>query len=256
MNRVKAQQLGLSQRDVAGNLLISLSSSGQTAPNFWINPANGVQYNVTVMTPQYKMGSVEALDNTPITTGGPQQPQLFGNLATHTREVVPAVINHYNVAPVFDVYASADRRDLGGVASAVDKIIAEATPTLPRGTSIVMRGQVQSMRSSFKGLGLGILFAILLVYIILVVNFQELARPADHHHGAARRAWPHRLDALPHTHTTFTVPSLMRGDHGDGCGHRQLGAADHLLPTISARRAAPPPRPPWMPVSLGSAPSA
>ena len=208
VDRVRAQQIGLSQKDVAGDLLISLSSSGQTAPNFWINPANGVQYNITVMTPQYKMGTVDALDNTPITTPSQQQPQLFRNLSNEYRDVAPAVVNHYNVQPVFDVYASADRRDLGGVAREVDRAIARERPTLPRGTDVVVRGQVQSMRSSFTGLGLGILFAILLVYIILVVNFQSwldpliiiMALPG----ALAGIAW-----MLYVTHTTFSVPSLM-----------------------------------------------
>jgi CzcA family heavy metal efflux pump len=208
VNRTKAEQIGLTQRDVAGDLLISLSSSGQTAPNFWINPANGVQYNVSVMTPQYRMGTMEALNNTPITVPSQAQPQLFGNLATESREMVPAVVNHYNVAPVFDVYASADRRDLGGVASEIDKVIAKAQATLPRGTSIVVRGQVQSMRSSFTGLGLGILFAILLVYIILVVNFQSWLDPL-----IIIMALPGALAGIVWmlylTHTTFTVPSLM-----------------------------------------------
>src|SRR5206468_13120865 len=130
---------------------------------------NGVQYAVSVMTPQYKMGTVDAVQSTPITAPGIATPQLFGNLATSSRGTSPAVINHYNVAPVFDVYASADRRDLGGVAGNGDAIIAKMKKDLPRGTQVVMRGQVQSMRESFTGLGLGILFAILLVYIILVV---------------------------------------------------------------------------------------
>ncbi|MBI3791587.1 MAG: efflux RND transporter permease subunit, partial [Gemmatimonadetes bacterium] len=208
VDRVKAQQLGLSERDIASNLLISLSSSGQTSPNFWVNPANGVQYNVTVMTPQYKMSSVDALASTPITVAGQPTPQLFGNLATVSRGTAPAVVNHYNVAPVYDVYASADRHDLGAVARDVDAIIARAKPGLPRGTTVVMRGQVQSMRSSFTGLGLGILFAILLVYILLVVNFQSWLDPL-----IIIMALPGALAGIVWilyvTHTTFTVPSLM-----------------------------------------------
>jgi multidrug efflux pump subunit AcrB len=212
VDRVRAQQIGLSQRDVASDLLISLSSSGQVAPNFWVNPANGVQYNVNVMTPQYKMNTIDELQGTPISVPGegstPAPMQLFGNLSTQSRDIAPAVVNHYNVAPVFDVFASADRRDLGGVAREVDKVIADATKTLPRGTTIAMRGQVQSMRSSFTGLGLGILFAILLVYIILVVNFQSWLDPL-----IIIMALPGALAGivlmLYVTHTTFTVPSLM-----------------------------------------------
>jgi multidrug efflux pump subunit AcrB len=167
-----------------------------------------VQYNVSVMTPQYKMGTVDALESTPISVAGVAQPQLFGNLATHSRDVVPAVVNHYNVAPVFDVYASADRRDLGGVARDIDRIIARANDSLPRGTSLVMRGQVQSMRSSFKGLALGILFAILLVYIILVVNFQSWLDPLIIL-MALPGAGAGILWMLFATRTTLSVPSLM-----------------------------------------------
>jgi CzcA family heavy metal efflux pump len=208
VDRSKAEQLGLTQRDVASDVLISLSSSGQTAPNFWVDPRNGVQYAVNVMTPQYKMGTVDAVTSTPITAPGRGAPQLFGNLATSRRTMAPAVINHYNVAPVFDVYATSDRRDLGGVARGVDAIVNKMRAQLPRGSQIVVRGQVQSMRDSFTGLGLGILFAIVLVYIILVVNFQSwmdpliiiMALPG----ALAGIAW-----MLYITHTTFTVPSLM-----------------------------------------------
>jgi multidrug efflux pump subunit AcrB len=208
VDRTKAQQIGLTQRDVSSDLLVSLSSSGQTAPNFWLNPANGVQYAVSVMTPQYKMGTMEELQNTPVAVAGQQQPQLFGNLATSSRGVTPAVVNHYNVQPVFDVYVSTDRRDLGAVASAIDAIIARAKGSLPKGTQVVMRGQVESMRSSFTGLGLGIVFAILLVYLVLVINFQSWLDPL-----IIIMALPGALAGIIWmlfvTHTTFTVPSLM-----------------------------------------------
>jgi multidrug efflux pump subunit AcrB len=208
VNRLKAQQMGLTQRDIASDLLISLSSSGQTAPNFWVDPRNGVQYTVSVMTPQYKMGSIDALQNTPIIAPGQSTPQLFGNLTTSSRGTSAAVVNHYNVQPVFDVYVSADRRDLGGVARDVDAIVAKTQSSLPRGSQIVVRGQVQSMRDSFTGLGLGILFAIMLVYIILVVNFQSWLDPL-----IIIMALPGALAGIVWmlyvTHTTFTVPSLM-----------------------------------------------
>jgi len=207
VDRVKAQQLGVTQREVASDLLVSLSSSGQTAPNFWVNPQNGVQYNVSVMTPQYKMETMSALEATPVTVGG-GAPQLFGNLATQRRDVAPAVVNHYNVQPVFDVFASADRRDLGGVAREIDAIIQRAERTLPKGSSIVVRGQVESMRTSFTGLGLGILFAIVLVYIVLVVNFQSWLDPL-----IIVFALPGALAGIVWmlylTHTTLTVPALM-----------------------------------------------
>ncbi len=208
VNRMKTQSLGLTERDVSSDLLISLSSSGQTAPNFWTDPVNGVQYNVSVMTPQYKMATMEQLQSTPIGGGGEAPLQTFGNLSGVSRGVAPAVVNHYNIQPVFDVYASADRRDLGGVAHAIDQVIAREHGNLPKGTEVVMRGQVQSMRSSFTGLGLGIVFAILLVYIILVVNFQSWLDPL-----IIIMALPGALAGIIWmlfvTHTTFTVPSLM-----------------------------------------------
>ena len=208
IDRAKAQQMGLTQRDVSSDLLISLSSSGQTAPNFWLNPANGVQYSVSIMTPQYKMGSLADLENTPVAVGATGATQTFGNLATTSRGETPAVVNHYNIQPVFDIYASADRRDLGAVARAIDEIMARERPTLPKGSQITMRGQVQSMRSSFTGLGLGIVFAILLVYIILVINFQSWLDPL-----VIIMALPGALAGIVWmlyvTHTTFTVPSLM-----------------------------------------------
>ncbi|MEO7457732.1 MAG: efflux RND transporter permease subunit [Gemmatimonadaceae bacterium] len=208
VNRTRAGQAGLTQRDVSGDLLVSLSSSGQTAPNFWLNPANGVQYAVSVMTPQYKMGTLDALQSTPVTVAGQATPQLFGNLTTMSRGETPAVVNHYNVQPVFDVYASTDRRDLGSVAREIDRIIDRARPNLPKGSQIVMRGQVESMRTSFMGLGLGILFAILLVYLVLVINFQSWLDPL-----IIIMALPGALAGIVWmlfvTHTTFTVPSLM-----------------------------------------------
>jgi multidrug efflux pump subunit AcrB len=123
VDRTRAGQVGVTQRDVSSDLLVSLSSSGQTAPNFWLNPANGVQYAVSVMTPQYKMGTLEALQATPVTIAGQSGPQLFGNLTTVSRHIAPAVANHYNVQPVFDVFANVQDRDLGGVAPDVDRLL-------------------------------------------------------------------------------------------------------------------------------------
>ena len=208
VDRIRAQQIGLTQSDVASNLLISLSSSGQTAPNFWLDPRNGVSYSVAVQTPQYKINSLDALTSTPVTATGLSTPQLFGNLATEARQTTLGVVNHYNVQPVSDVYAAADDRDLGGVAREVDRIVDRVRPTLPDGMSIVVRGQVMSMRSSFVGLGLGVLFAIVLVYLLLVINFQSWLDPL-----VIVMALPGALAGiiwmLFTTQTTFNVPSLM-----------------------------------------------
>ena len=208
VDRVRAQQIGLTQREVASNLLISLSSSGQTAPNFWLNPQNGVSYSVAVRTPLSQINSLDALTNTPVTAPGLSAPQLFGNLATATRQTTFAVVNHYNTQPVSDVYAAVDGRDLGGVAGDVDRAVAAIGPSLPKGTHVVVRGQVASMRSSFVGLGLGVLFAMVLVYLLLVINFQSWLDPL-----VIVMALPGALCGIVWmlftTQTTFNVPSLM-----------------------------------------------
>jgi multidrug efflux pump subunit AcrB len=204
VDRDRALQLGLTERDVASGVLVSLSSSGQTAPNFYVDPKTGTSYQITVQTPQYKMTSMDQLANTPITPGL----QLFGNLALPVRKTEMAAVDHYNVTPVFDVYASTDRRDLGGVATDIDKIVAQAKPTLPRGAQIVVRGQVQSMRSSFLGLGLGIAGAVILAYILMVVNFQSWLDPLVIVLGLPG-ALAGILWMLFATGTTFTVPALM-----------------------------------------------
>lgn len=213
VDRTRAEQVGLSQRDVAGNVLTSLSSSSQTAPNFWLNPENGVNYIVAVQMPQYKMDSVAALENTPITplnagANHTAAPQLLSNLATVEHSTSLAVVNHYNVQLTYDVYANVQGRDLGGVARDIDRVIAEFQSKLPRGSSIVMRGQIESMRSSFIGLGFGLLFAILLVYFLMVVNFQSWLDPF-----IILMALPGALAGILWmlfvTQTTISVPSLM-----------------------------------------------
>ena len=209
VDRNRATELGLQQRDVANQLTISLSSSGQTAPNYWLDPRNGVSYSVQVMTPQYKVHSMEDLTNTPVAAGGGQAtPQLLGNLASSKRQLTMAVVNHYNIMPVMDVFASNDQRDLGGVARDIDKVVEAARPTLPRGSQIVVRGQVASMRSSFTGIGVGILGAVVLAYILMVVNFQSWSSPLVIVLGLPG-ALAGIIWMLYATHTTFNVPSLM-----------------------------------------------
>lgn len=209
IDRTKAQEVGLTQRDVAQNLLISLSSSGQTAPNYWLNPKNGVNYLVAVQTPQYRMSSITDLQNTPVLPpGGRGDPQVFGNLATVQRTTNMAVVSHYNVAPVFDVYLGTEGRDLGGVASDVRRIVQEEQKSLPRGITTTIRGQAASMQESFLGLGVGLLFAIVLVYLLMVVNFQSWTDPAIII-GALPGALAGIAWMLFVTGTTLSVPSLM-----------------------------------------------
>ncbi len=173
MDRSRLQQLGLTAANVAQNVLISLSGSSQTAPAFWLNPANGVVYNIAVQTPQYQVDSIDALLNTPIGAGANVPQQLLGNLV----EVQPArqlaVFSRYNLLPAIDIYVSVQGRDLGAVAREVKALTDEMQGRLPRGTQLVIRGQVQTMQSSFAGLGVGLAMAIVLVYLLVVVNFQS-----------------------------------------------------------------------------------
>jgi CzcA family heavy metal efflux pump len=207
VDRVRAQQVGITQRDVASNLLVSLSGSFQTSPSFWLNPKNGVTYSVAVMTPQYQMDSLQALMNTPIDSPTSTGPQLLANLATVTPLTTPAVVTHYNTAPVVDVYASVDGRDLGGVADDTQKVLASFTPQLPRGTQMIIRGQVRTMESSFSGLSIGLIMSIVLVYLLIVVNFQSWLDPFIII-TALPGALAGILWTLFLTHTTLSVPAL------------------------------------------------
>jgi multidrug efflux pump subunit AcrB len=208
VDRTRAEQMGLTQRDVANSLLISLSSSGQVSPNFWLNPRNSVNYNLSVQTPQSRVDSMEALGNTPVSSSGAAAPQLLSNVANIQRRTSMSVINHNNVQPVFDVYASVQGSDLGAVASEVNKIVDKARGKLARGSFIEVRGQVESMRTSFVGLGFGLVFAVVLVYFLMVVNFQSWIDPL-----IIMMALPGALSGILWmlfiTGTTISVPSLM-----------------------------------------------
>jgi len=205
LDRDRITQVGLNARDVAQSVLISLSGSFQTAPNFWLNPKNGVTYQMAVQSPQYRITSLDDLMAVPVES--PQGEQLLGNLVQLQPVARPVVVNHYAVQPVIDVYASTQDRDLGGVAAETDKIIKDFSGHLPRGTHIVLRGQVSTMRSSFIGLGVGLLGAIVLVYLLIVINFQSWLDPF-----IIISALPGALAGicwfLLLTHTTLSVPSL------------------------------------------------
>ena len=243
VDREKAAQMGLTQRDVTNSMLISLSGSGTVAPNFWMNWTNGISYNVGVQTPQYRIDSLDALLRTPISAsstavnsttpgsaatgvnsigaspngasqayGNPgsasNSTQLLSNLVSVQRSYMPVIVNHYNVWPVFDVYANVDRRDLGGVGAEVRKIMREEEAHLPRGTSFDLRGQIETMQSSFFRLGLGMIFAVSLVYLLMTVNFQSWLDPFIIL-MALPGAMAGILWMLFITGTTLSVPSLM-----------------------------------------------
>jgi len=206
VDRSQAQNIGLTQRDVANALLTSLSSSAQTSPNYWLDPIKGVNYLLAVQVPQSKIASLEELNNTPITNGS--NSELLSNLSVVKRGTSALVVNHYNVQPVFDVYASVQGRDLGGVAKDIYQIVGEIKRKLPRGSSIIIRGQVDTMNASFLGLEVGLIFAIGLVYCLMVVNFQSWIDPF-----IIMMALPNALAGIVWilfiTNTTFSVPSLM-----------------------------------------------
>src|SRR5947209_3819942 len=207
IDRSRAKEVGLNQEDVARNLLVSLSGSFQTAPSYWLNPENGVTYSVAVQTPDYRLDSVQALMNTPVSSSSAPSPQVLANLATIKPNTTPAAIYHYDITPVVDVYASVQGRDLGGLASDVRAVLKEFNGKLPRGTHITLRGQVETMMSSFVGLAFGLIMAIVLVYLLIVVNFQSWLDPF-----IIITALPGALAGIMWmlllTHTRMSVPSL------------------------------------------------
>jgi multidrug efflux pump subunit AcrB len=207
VDRVRAQQVGYTQRDVAGNLLVALSGSSQTAPTYWLDPKNGVSYNVAVQAPQYQVASLEDLQNIPITGAAGRAPQTIGNLAVFSRDAELGTVSHYDAQPVIDIYGGVDRTDLGSVARPVTRLVNQAKKDLPRGSQIIVRGQAETMRTSFQGLLAGLVFSIVLVYFLIVVNFQSWldpfiiisALPA----AIAGIVWMLFL-----VHTTVSVPAL------------------------------------------------
>ena len=206
-DRTKAQELGFTQHDVASDMIVSLSGSFQTSPTFWLNPKNGVSYNIVTQSPQYSLGSLDALKNIPITGSGTARPQVLGALATLERGSGPVTVSHYDSQPVLDIYASVQDRDLGGVSADINKIIKETSKDLARGTTVTARGQMQTMNSSFSGLYTGLLFAIVLVYLLIVVNFQSWTDPF-----IIITALPGAIAGIVWmlflTHTTLSVPAL------------------------------------------------
>jgi multidrug efflux pump subunit AcrB len=208
VDRTRAADTGFTQRDVANNLLISLSGSAQTTPTFWLNPQTGVSYFIATQTPQYKVSSVEDINSIPLNPSTPgARPQMLEALATMKREAHMAVVTHYNVQPVIDIFGAVQGRDLGGVAREMAPILTASQMDLPRGSQIVVRGQVDTMQSSFVGLLAGLGLAIVLVYLLIVVNFQSWLDPF-----IIISALPAALAGIVWmlfvTHTTISVPSL------------------------------------------------
>jgi multidrug efflux pump subunit AcrB len=208
IDRNRAAQVGMTESNVADSLLVSLASSGTALPDFYLNPQNGVQYNVAVQTPQYMLSTPEQLLDTPITASSNPTPQLLGNLATVQHGTMPLLISHYNIQPVYDIFVSPQNRDLAGINDDIQKIVNKATPNLPRGSTLAIRGQVQDMNASFTGLGLGLIGSVILVYLLLVINYQSWIDPLVVISGVPG-ALSGILWMLFITRTTFSVPALM-----------------------------------------------
>jgi multidrug efflux pump subunit AcrB len=212
IDRTRAAQLGLNASTIATNINVSLSSSSQVSPNFWTDPMSGIPYYIAVQTPEYRLDSLNALGNTPVSStlsvGGQPVPGMLSNVATFKREPLPTNLNQANVQPVYDVYASAQGRDLGAISADINKVQADLQKELKPGNSITVLGQIQSMNGAFVNLGIGLLFAAVFVYLLMVVNYQNFSDPF-----VVMLALPATLAGILTmlfiTGTTLNVPSMM-----------------------------------------------
>jgi multidrug efflux pump subunit AcrB len=209
VERTKAEQLGFTAHDIAQNLLVSLSGSFQTSPSFWVDPQDHVSYQIATQTPQYRADTLQDIQNIPVTGTDPNAPpSIMASLVSMQRGTGMAVVSHYNVAPVIDIFGAVTGRDLGSVSGDINKIIDAARGQLPRGSQVVVRGQIQTMQASYIGLLSGLAFSIVLVYLLIVVNFQSWLDPF-----IMISALPAALAGIAWflfvTHTTLSVPALM-----------------------------------------------
>jgi multidrug efflux pump subunit AcrB len=207
VDRTRAQYVGLTERDVVNSLTVNLSGSGQVAPTYYLNPDNGVNYSVVMQTPQYQVDSLSALQTLPITSNVPTAAPILGGVANITRTTSSAIVSQYDIQSLVQVFATPQGRDLGGIAADVRKVIADTAKDVPKGSSVVLSGQVQTMNSAFSGLLFGLLGAIVLVYFLIVVNFQSWSDPF-----VIITALPAALAGIVWmlftSHTTMSVPAL------------------------------------------------
>src|SRR6201998_3967875 len=208
VDRLKAQELAVTDRDISSDVLLSLSGSGQVAPNFWLDPKTGVNYPIVVQVPQYRLTNFETLNQTPVTSPIAQNDQLLRNVSETNRGFSPLTVSHYNALPVMDVFANVEQRDLGGVATDVEKVIKENSRHLPPGVTVELSGQVLTMNSSFKNVEIGIAAAVIFVYLLMAGNFQSWTDPFIIL-TALPGAFAGIVWMLFLTQTTFNVPSLM-----------------------------------------------
>jgi len=207
VDRTRAQLLGITERDVTNSMVVNLAGSSQVAPTFWLNNANGVSYPIVMQTPQYNLDSLAALQNLPITASGNNAAQILGGLATVQRTSSNEVVSQYNIQPMVEIFATTQDRDLGAVAADIQRIVRDNAHTLPKGSTVALLGQVQTMNSAFSGMLFGLLGAVVLIYLLIVVNFQSWADPF-----VIVSALPAALAGIVWmlfaTHTTLSVPAL------------------------------------------------
>jgi multidrug efflux pump subunit AcrB len=207
VDRVRASSLGLTERDVTDSMVASLAGSSQVAPTFWLNPGNGNSYPIVAATPQYRMDSMAALASLPVTSSDDKSSQMLGGIASIRRVPSPAVVSHYDIKPVYDIYATLQGRDLGAVSADVDKVLQAHAAARPKGTEVHLRGQVGTMNTAFAGLLFGLLAAVVMIYLVTVVNFQSWLDPF-----VIVTALPAALAGIVWmlflTHTTLSVPAL------------------------------------------------
>ncbi len=208
VDRTKAAQSGFTQYDIANSMLVSLSGSFQTAPSFWLDPKNGVSYSLVAQAPQSSLSSFRELDNIPISGTPSSKPEILGDVADLSRGAGMAVISHYNIQRAIDIYGSVQDRDLGGVATDINRIVDANRKNLPRGAQLIVRGQIETMRTSFQGLLGGLILAIVLVYLLIVVNFQSWLDPFIII-TSLPAAMAGIVVILFVSHTTLSVPALM-----------------------------------------------
>jgi multidrug efflux pump subunit AcrB len=207
VDRTRAQYVGLTERDVTNSLVVNLAGSAQVAPTYYLNPDNGVSYSIVMQTPQYQIDSLSALETLPISAGNSATPPILGGIANITRSTSSAVVSQYDIQPMVQIYATPQGRDLGAVAADVKTVIADTAKDVPKGSSVVLLGQVETMNSAFSGLLFGLLAAIVLIYLLIVVNFQSWSDPF-----VIITALPSALAGIVwmlfSTQTTLSVPAL------------------------------------------------
>jgi multidrug efflux pump subunit AcrB len=207
VDRTRAQLLGVTERDVTNSLVVNLAGSSQVAPTYWLNTANGVSYPIVLQTPQYSIDSLSSLQDLPITAAAFSTPQILGGLATIGRTATDAILSQYNIQPIVEIYTATQGRDLGAVSSDINRIVADHAKALPKGSEVKLLGQVQTMNSAFAGMLFGLLGAVVLIYLLIVVNFQSWTDPF-----VIVSALPAALAGIVWmlftTHTTLSVPAL------------------------------------------------